>query len=1176
MEQGGLIETDDDRAVTPGTTISAPSFAASMQFKRLKLSGFKSFVEPAELRIEPGLTGIVGPNGCGKSNLLEAIRWVMGESSPKSMRSGGMEDVIFAGTATRPARNFAEVSLLTEVSRPVLAAISVEDGELEVVRRIERGAGSAYRANGRDVRAKDIALLFADAATGAHSPALVSQGRIAAVISARPSERRQMLEEAAGIAGLHVRRKDAEQKLRATEANLERLQQLLGDMDMRAASLTKQARAAERYRILSRQIAVAEARALFARWQAAAAAAKLARAEAAEADAKVAAAQEAQTGAQADQRAAIEALAEARSTLQSCREHSQSLGHRLATLQAEATAAAQRLADVDRQVARITEDSAREDRLTHDATAALERLEAQNIAVQAEVTAEEARGPQLTQAQDKAERTAREAEVALAQANAELARADADIKVANAALNTALARQRRSGDELARAQAQLVTLGDPEVLARLRDEALAQCDTSVRAKTAATDALAAAQGGREAFVKARDAAQAELAAVRAENHARAREIDALTRDLAKRQGHANRALDQVQAGKGFEKALAAALGDDLAAVIGQAQGDGRFWTGLASELGPFPLPEGCSRLADHVRAPAELSARLAMVLVADEDSGQPLGPGMRLVTRSGIVRRWDGFVSSGDGASAAERLERQTRLSELEAARPAAEARAIAAEAALAQSQQALATLQANIAEQTALLNTAEAAERQALRDRDQAEHALLRDAERRDDLAGRIETLAADNAAANTDALAAQAARAALPDGEAQRASVAALARQTQAAQDALRAAHAALAAQAQALAALRERRATVRAEIKAWQGRSSEAMQRLRDMQRRAAELAGERASIAGRPEALAADIGALEQSVSGARSQLAEAEAASLDAETALVQAEKVAAFTSEAVASAREQRAGASARAEHQDQRRIELAQGCGERFQCPPPVLPERFDFDSEAVVDAEVESAEHDRLHEARERLGAVNLIAADELEALNTEMAAIRSEHDELVEAIHRLRGSIGSLNREGRARLLAAFEAVDAHFRELFARLFNGGKAHLEMIDSDDPLEAGLEIMAQPPGKRLSSLTLLSGGEQALTAVALIFGLFLTNPAPICVLDEVDAPLDDANIDRFCDLLDHMARVTDTRYLIVTHNAVSMSRMHRLFGVTMVEQGVSRLVSVDLGGAEELLAAE
>ena len=235
-----------------------------MLFRKLKLAGFKSFVEPAELRIEPGLTGVVGPNGCGKSNLLEAIRWVMGENSPKSLRSGGMDDVIFAGTAQRPQRDFAEV---------VLDLVDGQGEEMQVTRRIERGAGSAYRLNGRDVRAKDVALVFADAATGAHSPALVSQGKIAAVIAAKPAERRMMLEEAAGIAGLHVRRRDAEGKLRQTEANLARLEDLMAGLDSQIASLRRQAKQAERYKALSDQIRVAEARLLFARWRDAAASA---------------------------------------------------------------------------------------------------------------------------------------------------------------------------------------------------------------------------------------------------------------------------------------------------------------------------------------------------------------------------------------------------------------------------------------------------------------------------------------------------------------------------------------------------------------------------------------------------------------------------------------------------------------------------------------------------------------------------------------------------------------------------------------------------------------------------------------------------------------------------------------------------------------------------------------
>ncbi len=312
-------------------------------------------------------------------------------------------------------------------------------------------------------------------------------------------------------------------------------------------------------------------------------------------------------------------------------------------------------------------------------------------------------------------------------------------------------------------------------------------------------------------------------------------------------------------------------------------------------------------------------------------------------------------------------------------------------------------------------------------------------------------------------------------------------------------------------------------------------------------------------------------------------AEAEAATgaalaaLDAAEARTRAvEAKLAEAGEALATAREARAGAAARAEASDLRRVEMGRVSGERFSCPPPVLPERVGFASAEVGTPEAESARHDQLLRDRERIGPVNLVAEQELAELSVALDRMTGERDELTEAVNRLRGSIGSLNREGRARLLQAFAAVDGHFRRLFTQLFGGGEAYLQLVDSDDPLEAGLEIMAQPPGKKLASLTLLSGGEQALTAVALIFGLFLTNPAPVCVLDEVDAPLDDANVERFCDLLDAMAAGTATRYLIVTHNAVTMSRMHRLFGVTMVERGVSRLVSVDLGAAEALLAAQ
>ena len=335
-------------------------------------------------------------------------------------------------------------------------------------------------------------------------------------------------------------------------------------------------------------------------------------------------------------------------------------------------------------------------------------------------------------------------------------------------------------------------------------------------------------------------------------------------------------------------------------------------------------------------------------------------------------------------------------------------------------------------------------------------------------------------------------------------------------------------------------------------------------------------EQEELSSEPERHTAEIDRLEKSSGESEAEIARTAEAERNAQDAVAIAARALSDAGEAFAAAREARAGAAARSEAQVARRQEYAGICGERFECPPPLLPEKLGFDPENLGDPEGEKETLDRLTAERERIGPVNLVAEQELSELDTSREANVAEKEELAQAIHRLRGSIGSLNREGRVRLLDAFEKVDTHFRSLFTTLFDGGSAHLELVESDDPLEAGLEIMAQPPGKRLQSLTLLSGGEQALTAVALIFALFLTNPAPICVLDEVDAPLDDANVDRFCDLLDRMTGETDTRYLIVTHNAVTMSRMHRLYGVTMIERGVSRLVSVDLGGAEELLAAE
>ncbi len=375
---------------------------------------------------------------------------------------------------------------------------------------------------------------------------------------------------------------------------------------------------------------------------------------------------------------------------------------------------------------------------------------------------------------------------------------------------------------------------------------------------------------------------------------------------------------------------------------------------------------------------------------------------------------------------------------------------------------------------------------------------------------------------------------------------------------------------------AADRERLNAAGREQSEWSERHDNAEERLRRGAERQNQQASERSELEKEPAELDSKIRELEKANDESQVRISEAAESEREAEEAVIGVAQAVAAANEQSADTRERRAAAAARAEAQQARSAEFARASVEKFECVPQRLPEKLGFDPDERRNADEEAATLDRLTTERERIGPVNLVAEQELAELDAARGKGAEEADELTQAIHRLRGSIGSLNREGRVRLLDAYQKVDTHFRRLFTTLFEGGQAHLELVESDDPLEAGLEIMAQPPGKRLSTLTLLSGGEQALTAIALIFALFLTNPAPICVLDEVDAPLDDANVERFCELLDRMTEETETRYLIVTHNAVTMSRMHRLYGVTMIEKGVSRLVSVDLVGAETLLAAE
>ena len=846
-----------------------------MRIKRLKLVGFKSFVEPAELRIETGLTGIVGPNGCGKSNLLEAIRWVMGESSAKSMRGAGMEDVIFAGTASRPPRDFAEVTISAE--REIAEAANDEDHELEVTRRIERGAGSAYRSNGRDVRAKDVALIFADAATGAHSPALVSQGRIGAIISAKPQERRQMLEEAAGISGLHVRRKDAEQKLRAAETNLARLATILTDMDARAGQLRRQAKQAERYRKLSKDILQAEARLIFVRWQEAKAAADAARAEANAASEAVSKATVVQRELTEKQQTAVRELAEARSVAMAARDAASDLSNRLVQLTGERDRIIQRQADLSAQAARMADDGAREGKLTHDAADALARLQAESVTLAGQIKVQEEERPSLIRMAENAERQVRESEVALAKAAAEQARADAELRVADAALAHARARAERAERDAQRLAHEQDSFGDETELKAEKIRAAEAVATLQRQIENGRAAIEAADVRRTDLTSERDVAQSALASAKAELAALISEQNALERALAK--GSGDKAIDRIKVEPGYERALAAALGDDANAAIGGERG--RRWTKatrhpelVSGSISPPHLSvaaeewmlkqvqhDGVERLLSFVDAPKELGFRLAATLVMDADDGRGARHWTAARHPRWQLRRWDGFVADDDGATTAERLIRANRLSELiELIAPA--------ETALTAQADMLEQLAANIALAQEEYRTASSAQqaregdlRQALRAADQAEDALSRLQNARAALAERIAASEQELAAAKADVVTAEAARNALPDGSHHADLVEKLSTESEAVRQLLVRSQADLSSLDQRLSQTRERRAVAMAEIRGWQDRAGEAERRIAEMNKRASEIAAEQEAMAGRPDILASEIATLQ---------------------------------------------------------------------------------------------------------------------------------------------------------------------------------------------------------------------------------------------------------------------------------------------------------------------------
>ena len=860
-----------------------------MKFKKIKILGFKSFVDQTDIDIEEGLTGIVGPNGCGKSNVVESLRWCMGETSPKSMRSSGMEDVIFSGTSDRPARNNAEVTIFLDNKDRNAPAEFNNDEEIQIKRKIEIERGSEYRINGKEVRARDVQRLFADLSTGAHSPSLISQGRVGALINAKPIDRRAVLEEAAGISGLHSRRHEAELKLKGAESNLQRLKDIMRQLNTQINNLQKQAKQAEAYKSISEEITRLEGIVTYLKWY--------------------------------------------------------NLKESFEKSDTDLKSSEQLIQKYTLEVSQATNDQAK-------ANEKIQPLREKEIEAAAKLNRINLERESL----DKEEERIKELKKSLEQTI-----------------------QQNIGD-YEREQYQLENA--------LRD----------------LDALNVKKGDLTGEISVDNFDNEQINNLKEEKKQLEDQIDELEENIEKYNSIKQSKRDEWQKALISEENL-----KSRESTLKEVEGydDPNKWTQIFSQK----FYRNLSEISEKVIKAEELSADSRKSYdKASNDAKDAVTMSMQLRED---LRQKDVEEKHSDWNHEYQRLSKNIQSSKNQ--------------------------------------------------------------------------------------------------------------------------------------INELKQRRLKSEEELK----------------------------KIINRPEEIAQKRGQLIETKGFAETERQYAADRLAEADNELKKYENKLRKAQNDLANVRESKGRTEATKELAESRLSELESESIEKYNCKPDSIITKLSISEDLETlqnNFERNETRLERLKQQRDTLGVVNLRADLETKEIEQELERMNSEKTDLETAIKKMRESIEELNKEGRTRLLKAFDVVNNHFKDVFVQLFNGGKAHLELVDSDDPLEAGLEMMVSPPGKKLQSMSLLSGGEQALTAMSLIFAVFLTNPSPICVLDEVDAPLDDANVERFCNLLDDIADKTNTKFLIITHHALTMSRMDRLFGVTMAERGVSQIVSVDLKKAEEI----
>ena len=1139
-----------------------------MKFQSVRISGFKSFLEPTEIQMNMGLTGVVGPNGCGKSNIVEAIKWIMGENSARQMRGDGMDDVIFSGTNERPSRNFAEVSIKLDNSEKKAPAIFNHYDEIEITRKIEREKGSVYRVNGKQVRARDIQLIFADNGTGARSSGIVGQGRIAQIIDSNPEDRRVILEEAANIKGLHSRRHEAELKLKGASDNLDRLSDIEQTYKEQLIELEKQGRKAARYRSVGERIRKAEATLFFNLMN-------NAKKEANDLDIQLKKANENVSQGQIKVAEHIKSQLHLANKIPDLKKDEAEKAATLQTLNItkikldeEKSSAQNALQNIINQINLINNDIARESEIKEDAKKSLSTLltEEKNLKEDSENFS-----TKITKATDLVKKLRSISDAAddkLSTITSEIYSIKSDKSDLEKRINNLKQKIEVTQNQLAN-----FNIEDDKNRFKLDKEKIINLKKLIQENNQLNDGykveLEKLEKLETRLIEEKNTAVFEFNKVNLE-------FDSLSTLLGRDTLNSNTLEKTIGNINNLEEAIGSVLGETLLAPIlsdDQSTENTTYWRDDFKTISPASLPESVIPIVTKITKSSILDTALKGVGIVNNKEiafklQKKLTFGQALTTPSGGLWRWDGFVQpQGVQNSYSERLQQIARLRLLQNKLPSLEENQSLSEKRLDECfnnikkyKDDLSNLQVKL---SSLISESNQLELQNTKVESKllSSEALIKELKNTERMS--LEELSElekeFNNSLNLPSLLAEELKVRNNADQSRNELTDAMAAEQQIKSEE--------SFQSRNLIQLGHQKEN-------WKVREEEAKTRLISLEERLKTAQGEKNRLSTLPESFEKKEAELnikiEEAISNrniAADQLVKNETSLNDADKQVREAEKV-------VSTLREEMIKIEALLNLSKAKIQNIEERVFEKLKIKSTELNKFINTKEEDQPIKSIEILEKtlQRLLNERETLGAVNLRAEDEMNEMLNKIEVMSKERVDLEEAIAKLRSGIFELNKEGRQRLKESFEEVNENFKQLFQKLFGGGNAELRLVGNEDPLQAGLEVLASPPGKKMQLLSLLSGGEQALTAISLIFSVFLCNPAPICILDEVDAPLDDTNVGRFCDLLNQIVDETNTYFMVITHHRLTMAKMDRLFGVTMEQKGISKLVSVDLEQASRI----